>query len=91
MTVETFLNRKQEEQECKQNKRMTASLTDTSVKNAGTSSRTEGSEQKREELGLKIRNSSCQISRENFKNHKAKIKKKSRKTDKEGPEDTFCL
>jgi len=55
---------------------MTASLTDTSVKNAGTSSRTEGSEQKREELGLKIRNRPCQISRENFKNHKAKIKNK---------------
>jgi len=32
---------------------MTATLTDTSVKNAWTPSTTEGSEQKREELGLK--------------------------------------
>jgi hypothetical protein len=32
---------------------MTASLTDISVKNAGTPCTTEGSEQKREELGLK--------------------------------------
>jgi hypothetical protein len=53
MTFGTFINPKQKEQECEQNKRMTASLTDTSVKNAWTPTTTEGLEQKSEELSLK--------------------------------------
>ena len=52
MTFETFLTVRKKHKNVNKNKRITAILADTSVKNALTPSTTECSEQMNEELGL---------------------------------------
>jgi hypothetical protein len=70
-----------------QNNRTTASLTDTSVKNALTPSTTDGSEQTRKEPGLKNKK------QKRAQKHKTKTEKSKNtcKADEEDSEDISCL